>query len=87
LYHAKLPPTSPSGLVEEQYSDAAILAVVDDLRLDLIAEAADAATGFIVAARRQAIEGDVVKLGDCLSALWRAAQLMRKTYREIGGVA
>lgn len=57
--------------------------LVDALRLELIAEAADAGTAFIVSARRHALDGDLARLGETLAALWLAAQVMRKTFREI----
>lgn len=60
-------------------------ALVDALRLELIAEAADAGTAFIVSARRHALDGDLARLGENLAALWLAAQVMRKTFREIAG--
>jgi hypothetical protein len=58
---------------------------IDILRLELIEEAADVAIGFVVSARQHARDGDVPKLGDCLGALWTAAQVMRRAYRELGG--
>jgi hypothetical protein len=60
-----------------------VAGVCDDARLELIEEAADAAIGFVVSARQHARDGDVARLGDCVRAVWLAAQVMRKGYREL----
>jgi hypothetical protein len=59
-----------------------VAGVCDDARLELIEEAADAAIGFVVSARQHAGR-DVARLGDCVRAVWLAAQVMRKGYREL----
>jgi hypothetical protein len=60
-------------------------AAIDAIRVEWIGETADLAIPFLVGAREAARNGDIDRLGDCLRALWLAAQTMRRAYREIGG--
>jgi len=63
---------------------SAAAAAADIVRVELIEESADLAIPFLVGVRQAARDGDVARLGECLRALWLAAVVMRKTYRELG---